>query len=119
MLTFYWYPKCSTCRKAKKWLDEQGVEYKTVDMIQEIPSQEQLKNWMEESELKPRRFFNTSGQLYRASGLKDQLDEMTIDEMTAELAKDGMMIRRPILDNGHDVTLGFKEADFQRIIDGE
>lgn len=119
MIKFYWYPKCSTCKKAKKWLDDHQVDYEAIDMITNIPSKEQLTTWMNESDLSHRRFFNTSGKLYRESGLKDKLDDMTIDEMTTELAKNGMMIRRPILDNGHDVTLGFKEADFERIVEGE
>ena len=119
MIQFYWYPKCSTCRKAKKWLDEHQVEYGTIDMIQNIPSAEQLKKWLEESSLPVRRFFNTSGKLYRESGLKERIDEMTTDELAAELAKNGMMIRRPILDNGHEVTLGFKEEAFQHIVEGE
>lgn len=119
MIQFYWYPKCSTCRKAKKWLDDHNVDYVAIDMIENIPSKEKLKKWMEESNLPSRRFFNTSGKLYRESGLKDRIDEMTIDEMVSELSKDGMMIRRPILYNGHEVTLGFKEDSFQKIVEDE
>ena len=116
MIKFYWYPKCSTCKKAKKWLDDHEVTYETINMIEDVPTKEELLTWMEESGLSRRRFFNTSGQLYRASGLKDRLDDMTEEECAEELAKDGMMIRRPILVNNDKVTFGFKEASFADVL---
>lgn len=116
MTTFYWYPKCSTCRKAKQWLDEHNVQYETVNMIEDVPSKEELLHWMTTSSLSRRRFFNTSGQLYRASGLKNQLDDMTDEQCAEELAKDGMMIRRPILVCDDHVTFGFKEDAFSEVL---
>lgn len=116
MINFYWYPKCSTCKKAKKWLDDHGVHYEAIDMIQNVPSERQLLTWMHESQLPRRRYFNTSGQLYRASGLKDKLDDMTLEECAAELAKDGMMIRRPILAVDDAVTFGFKEETYRELL---
>lgn len=116
MINFYWYPKCSTCRKAKKWLDDHHVEYETIDMIQHVPNEKQLLTWMHESELPRRRFFNTSGKLYRESGLKDRLDTMTEEECAKVLSEDGMMIRRPILVVDDAVTFGFKESVYEDLL---
>ncbi|EUJ50981.1 arsenate reductase family protein [Paenilisteria rocourtiae] len=112
MITFYWYPKCSTCKKAKQWLDENKVAYNQVDMIETPPKKEELQKWFAASDLGIRRFFNTSGILYREMGLKDKVDQMTEDEAFTLLATDGKLIKRPIVTDGKKVTLGFKESEF-------
>lgn len=116
MINFYWYPKCSTCKKAKKWLDDHEINYQTIDMIEHVPTKFQLITWMDESNLPIRRYFNTSGQLYRASGLKDKLDNMSKEECAEVLSQDGMMIRRPILAVDDSVTFGFKEEAYRNLL---
>lgn len=112
MITFYWYPKCSSCKKAKQWLDDNEVDYNQIDMIETPPTKEELQQWWKNSGLGIRRFFNTSGIKYRELGLKDKVDQMTEDEAFTLLATDGKLIKRPIVTNGEKVTLGFKESDF-------
>ncbi|CAM4263418.1 arsenate reductase family protein [Listeria booriae] len=112
MITFYWYPKCSTCKKAKQWLDDNKVDYNQIDMIETPPTKEELQQWWKNSGLGIRRFFNTSGIKYRELGLKDKVDQMTEDEAFTLLATDGKLIKRPIVTNGEKVTLGFKESEF-------
>ncbi|MBC1798307.1 arsenate reductase family protein [Listeria booriae] len=112
MITFYWYPKCSTCKKAKQWLDDNKVDYNQIDMIEMPPTKEELQQWWKNSGLGIRRFFNTSGIKYRELGLKDKVDQMTEDEAFTLLATDGKLIKRPIVTNGEKVTLGFKESEF-------
>lgn len=117
MYKFYWYPKCSTCKKAKAWLDQSGVDYQIIDMIQTPPFEKQLVLWMEESQLPVRRFFNTSGIRYREQGLKDKVNNFSIKEASERLATDGMLIKRPILvKNDHFVTNGFKESEYEGAI---
>lgn len=117
MYTLYEYPKCSTCKKAKAWLDQQGVEYQAIDIKATPPSSEQLEKWMKETGLPVRRFFNTSGVLYREQGLKGLVDSFSIEEASQRLAADGMLIKRPILlkDNTF-LTNGFKEADYEGVL---
>lgn len=110
---FVEYPKCSTCRKAKKWLDEQGVEYLDRHIVEDNPSVEELAAWHAQSGLPARCFFNTSGKLYRELRIKEQLDAgMTEDEMFALLSTNGMMVKRPIVVGDGLVLVGFKEADW-------
>lgn len=117
MVNFYWYPRCSTCKKAKVWLDENGISYKTIDMIEVPPTAEQLSAWMEESDLPIRRFFNTSGARYREQNLKEIVNDFSIEEAAGRLTKDGMLIKRPILEtNGAPVVLGFKEAAYADVL---
>ncbi|HLO11073.1 MAG TPA: arsenate reductase family protein [Pseudoneobacillus sp.] len=113
-LTFYWYPKCGTCRNAKKWLEENNLSFNEVHIVEAPPSKEELKNFYEKSGMELKKFFNTSGQKYRELGLKDKLKAATDDEMLELLASDGMLIKRPILTDGTKVTLGFKEEDFAK-----
>lgn len=114
MYTLYWYPRCSTCKKAKAWLDGHGVAVETHDMIQEPPAAETLEKWLEESQLPIRRFFNTSGQKYRELGLKDQVPNLTVTEAAKLLATDGMLIKRPLLiKDGQVLAVGFKESDYE------
>ncbi len=111
-LTVYWYPKCGTCRKAKKWLEEHGIEFELVDLVEHPPSAETIRRWIQQSGLDVRRFFNTSGQLYRQLGLKDKLPHMDQEEMIQLLATDGKLIKRPVVTDGQRVTVGFKEDEF-------
>ena len=106
------YPRCTTCKKAQKWLDENGISYESIHIVEETPSKEELKQFWQLSELPLKKFFNTSGNKYKELGLKDKLATMTEEEQLALLASDGMLIKRPIVTDGQKVTLGFKESDF-------
>lgn len=96
-MLFIEYPKCSTCKKAKKWLDDRGLDYTDRHIVEENPSAEELKAWHEKSGLPLKRFFNTSGMKYRELGLKDKLKDMSEEEQYALLSTDGMLVKRPIL----------------------
>lgn len=116
MLPLYWYSKCSTCKNAKKWLEEHGKKVELIDMIKEVPAKEELEKWVKESELPIRRFFNTSGKKYRALGLKDKVDGYTLEEACQVLSTDGMLIKRPILvKNDHFLTIGFNENEYEGV----
>lgn len=106
------YPKCTTCKKAQKWLTDNEVVFESVHLVEETPSKEQLRAYYEGSGLPLKKFFNTSGQKYRELGLKDKLADMSEDEQLTLLASDGMLIKRPIVTDGKKLTLGFKESDF-------
>ena len=112
-MLFLEYPTCSTCQKAKKWLDAHALSYTARHIRDEKPSYEELKCWHSSSGLPLKKFFNTSGQLYKSLCLKDKLPEMNEEEQLQLLAGDGMLVKRPllILDNGR-VLVGFKEADW-------
>jgi arsenate reductase len=112
-MLFIQYPPCSTCRKAKKWLDDQGVSYNDRNIKEQNPSYEELKEWYAVSGLPLKKFFNTSGLQYRALELKDKLPTMSEEEQLQLLASDGMLVKRPIIvtDNGKVLT-GFKEAEW-------
>ncbi len=116
MLTFVCYPKCTTCQKAQKWLDENGVAYTLRHIKENHPSYEELKIWHEMSALPLKKFFNTSGLLYKALGLKDKLPTMTEEDMLQLLGTDGMLVKRPLLIGADFVLVGFKEAQWQEII---
>lgn len=111
-----YYPKCSTCKKAKKWLDDKGKAYDIRNIKEENPTFDELKDWHNKSGLTLRRFFNTSGILYREMGLKDKLDSMTEDEMLNLLATDGMLVKRPIAIDGDKVLVGFKESEWNETL---
>lgn len=113
MIDFYCYPRCGTCRKAKKWLDENGVAYNDMHIVDETPSADQIKVMIEKSQLPIKKFFNTSGKKYRELQLKDKLHDMSDDEKINLLASDGMLIKRPLAFNGEKVTVGFKEEQFE------
>ena len=106
------YPRCSTCKKAVKWLEENGLEYTYRDIKTDNPSKEELRKWHAMSGLPLKRFFNTSGLLYKDMKLKDKLPEMTEDEQFALLASDGLLVKRPLLVTDDAVLVGFKEADW-------
>lgn len=112
MLKFICYPKCTTCQKAKKYLDERGAEYEMRDIKTENPSFEELKEWYTLSGLPLKKFFNTSGLLYKSMSLKDKLPSMSEEEMLELLATDGMLVKRPLLVGEDFVLTGFKEKDW-------
>ena len=114
MLKFICYPKCTTCQKAKKWLDENGIVYELRDIKQENPTQEELAAWHKKSGLVVKKFFNTSGLLYKSMELKDKLPTMSQEEQLALLATDGMLVKRPLLIGDDFVLVGFKEADWEK-----
>ncbi len=111
-MLFVYYPKCSTCRKAKKWLDENNFKYTERHIVEENPTYEDLKDWYLRSGLPLKKFFNTSGLLYKDMKLKDKLPKMTEDEQLKLLATNGMLVKRPVLVSGDTVLLGFKEAEW-------
>ena len=112
-MLFVYYPKCSTCMKAKKWLEEKGMEYELRDIKAENPTAEELKDWHRKSGLPLKRFFNTSGNLYKEMKLKDRLPNMDEEEQFDLLASDGMLVKRPILAAGEKVLVGFKEKEWE------
>lgn len=114
-LTFYWYPKCGTCRKAKNWLEEHGLSYEEVHIVDNPPSRSELEELYHTSGLDIKKFFNTSGQSYRALGLKDRINDASEEELLDLLASDGKLIKRPILTDSKKVTVGFKEEEFEEI----
>ena len=113
MLKFICYPKCTTCQKARKWLDENHIEYEFRDIKTENPTLEELAAWHKLSGLPLRKFFNTSGLLYKSMELKNKLPAMTDDEMLALLATDGMLVKRPLAVSDGVVLVGFKEAEWE------
>ena len=117
-MLFVHYPKCSTCKKARAWLDAQGAAYDERHIVEDNPTAEELRAWHEASGLPLRRFFNTSGMLYREMGLKDKLPAMSEDEMLELLATNGMLVKRPILVLDDTVLVGFKEAEWEQAVHG-
>ena len=113
LILFVHYPKCTTCKRAKKWLDEHQISYEERDIKENNPSLEELKEWYQRSGLPLKRFFNTSGMLYKEMKLKDKLPEMSEDEQLALLASDGMLVKRPIVVTKESVLVGFKEAQWE------
>lgn len=115
-MLFVNYPKCSTCKKAEKWLKDHHLEYENRHIKEDNPTEEELKLWIGRSGLPVKRFFNTSGMLYREMGLKDKLAEMSEEEQIALLATDGMLVKRPLLVMEDDVKVGFKEAEWSKLL---
>ncbi|MFQ9894379.1 MAG: arsenate reductase family protein [Emergencia sp.] len=112
MMKVYCYARCSTCRKALTWLDEKGVEYELFDIKEQNPSLDQLKEWYEKSGLPLKKFFNTSGMIYRDMGLSKKLPEMNDEEQLALLSTDGMLVKRPLVIGDEFVLTGFKEPEW-------
>ena len=115
-MTILCYDKCSTCKKALAWLDEKGAEYDVRPIKEENPGLEELQQWWKRSGLPRRRFFNTSGMLYRELGLRDKLDNMSEEEQLALLASDGMLVKRPLLVSDQAVIPGFREKDWEAVL---
>ncbi|GGB45990.1 arsenate reductase family protein [Fictibacillus barbaricus] len=114
ILKVYEYPKCSTCQKAKKWLKENDVAFEPVHIVDNPPTKEELKNLIQLSGLEIKKFFNTSGMKYRELGMKEKMKTATEEELLELLASDGMLIKRPIATDGKQVTVGFKEEQYEK-----
>ena len=112
-MLFIYYPKCSTCQKAKKWLDAQEISYTERHIVEENPTYEELKKWQARSGLPIKKFFNTSGILYKSMQLKDKLPDMSDEEQLRLLASDGMLVKRPLVVKCDTVLIGFKEAEWE------
>ncbi len=111
-MKFICYPKCTTCKKAQKWLDDNSLSYELRDIKEQNPTFEELSDWYKKSGLPLKKFFNTSGLLYKSMQLKDKLPEMSEDEQLRLLATDGMLVKRPIAVDGSTVLVGFKESEW-------
>ena len=115
-MLFLEYPKCSTCQKAKKWLDSHGIKYTDRHIVEENPSYDELKEWYSKIGLPLKKFFNTSGLAYKEMQLKDKLPGMSEEEQLRLLATNGMLVKRPLIVDGETVLTGFKEADWMEKI---
>ena len=111
-MLFIEYPKCSTCRRAKKHLEDAGIAFQDRHIVEDNPTEEELAKWIRMSGLPAKRFFNTSGMKYRELGLKDRLPDMSEEEQIRLLAGDGMLVKRPLLIDGERVLVGFKEKEW-------
>lgn len=112
-MLFVEYPKCSTCQKAKKWLDENGFEYESRHIKEDNPSYEELKIWYEQSGMPLKKFFNTSGMLYKSMQLKDKLPQMSDDEQLKLLSTDGMLVKRPLIISDKVILTGFRVKEWE------
>lgn len=115
-MIFIEYPKCTTCKKAKKWLDDRGIKYTDRHIVEDNPTFDELKTWYEKSGLPLKRFFNTSGLLYKSMELKDRLATMSEDEQLTLLASNGMLVKRPLLITDNAVIPGFREKEWENAI---
>ena len=115
-MLFLEYPPCTTCKKAKQWLLEQGAEFTARHIKDENPTAAELADWQERSGLELKKFFNTSGLVYKSLGLKDKLPAMSREEQLALLASDGMLVKRPILVTDDAVLVGFKVAQWENLL---
>ena len=115
-MLFLEYPPCSTCKKAKKWLDDNGVSYSSRHIKEENPTYEELKEWYQRNGLPLKKFFNTSGLLYKSMNLKEKLPTMTEEEQLRLLATDGMLVKRPLVVLENAVLTGFREAEWQKML---
>lgn len=118
-MIFIEYPKCTTCKKAKKWLDDRSIEYTDRHIVEDNPTFDELKTWYEKSGLPLKRFFNTSGLLYKSMELKDRLATMSEDEQLTLLASNGMLVKRPLLITDNAVIPGFREKEWEQAINEE
>lgn len=110
------YPKCTTCQKGKKWLDDHKIQIEVRDIKQNNPSYEELKSWYEKSEMPLKSFFNTSGIIYKSLNLKDKLSEMSEEEQLRLLATDGMLVKRPLIISEDKIYIGFKERQWLSLL---
>lgn len=116
---FIHYPKCTTCQKAKKWLDDHNVTYEPIHIVENNPTKEEIKSYLEISGLPLKRFFNTSGIMYKEMNLKDKLQNMSEEEQIELLSSNGMLVKRPLLVSKDTVLVGFKEKEWLRLLEGE
>lgn len=115
-MLFVEYPKCSTCQKAKKWLENNGFDFEDRHIVENNPNKEELKLWLDKSGMPLKKFFNTSGMKYRELNLKDKLPEMSEDEALEVLASDGMLVKRPVLVGNDFVLTGFREKEWEETL---
>lgn len=115
-MLFVYYPKCSTCQRAKKWLEEKQITFEARDIKLQNPTKEELIEWHQRSGLPLKKFFNTSGMLYREMQLKDRLPEMSEEEQYDLLASDGMLVKRPIVVTKEQVLVGFREKEWEKLV---
>ena len=115
MITIYCYPKCSTCKKTIKWLNDHEISYTEKDITKETPNKEMLIDIIERSKLPIRRFFNTSGLIYRERGLKDVVGNLSVNEAAEMLSKEGMLIKRPLIVNDEQIILGYNEKELIKL----
>lgn len=115
-MLFICYPKCSTCQKAKKWLEENNIEYTERHIADQNPTYDELKEWHEKSGLPLKKFFNTSGLLYKENQLKDKIPTMSEEEQLALLATNGMLVKRPLVVTEDNVLVGFKESEWNKLM---
>lgn len=115
-MKFICYPKCTTCKKAKAWLESKGLDFEVRDIKEDNPTYEELREWHKLSGLPLKRFFNTSGLLYKSMELKDKLPDMTEEEQLRLLSTDGMLVKRPILIDGDRVLTGFREKEWEEVL---
>lgn len=109
------YPRCGTCKKALKWLDDNGIKYEYRHIVEENPTKEELKEWYVKSGLPLKKFFNTSGLKYKELNLKDKIPQMSEEEIFDLLSTDGMLVKRPILIDGEKILVGFKESEWESL----
>lgn len=115
-MLFLCYPRCSTCQKAKKWLEEHNIEFTERNIVEENPSFDELQTWYKQSGLPLKKFFNTSGFVYKEMQLKDKLQSMSEEEQLKLLASNGMLVKRPMVINEDKVLVGFKEAEWGALV---
>lgn len=113
---FIQYPKCSTCRNAKKWLDDNNIEYIDRNIVEETPTYEELKDWIERSNKNIKSFFNTSGLVYKSLNLKEKLPKITDDEKIKLLSRNGMLIKRPLFIRDDEILIGFKQDEWNNVL---
>lgn len=113
---FIQYPKCSTCRNAKKWLDNNNIQYIDRNIVEETPTYEELKNWIERSNKNIKSFFNTSGLVYKSLNLKEKLPKITDDEKIKLLSRNGMLIKRPLFISDDEILIGFKQDEWNDVL---
>lgn len=116
-ILFLEYPKCSTCQKAKKWIEEKGISFEDRHIVEHCPTEEELKEWHQRSKLPLKRFFNTSGLKYKELDLKDKLADLSEEEQYALLASDGMLVKRPLLVTDKTVCPGFKQMEWEQVLE--
>lgn len=112
---FLWYPKCTTCQKAKKWLEENNIEFEERHIVEDNPSKKELKIWINQSDYDIKRFFNTSGLKYKELNLKEKLSQISDDEKIELLSSNGMLVKRPILITDKKILVGFKQKEWEEI----